>query len=353
MKTYEGIYESMKQAYETERGDEVDEASDIAIRLRVLAGEIYNMQTEQEWTKRQFFAATATGEYLDYIALQRGLERKPARKAKGALTFSLEEAKNFAVAIPAGTVVATDGEVPVRFVTTEEGEIPQATYSASIPAEAELEGYRGNIASGAACIPVNVPAVVSSVRNNSAFRGGADRESDNNLRARVLESFTTAPNGMNAAYYKALALTVDGVEKAGVLERSNGSGTATVYVCGRRGQADAETVSRVSALLSEHQCVGAVVTAAQAVLQDVDLVVSVRAKSGYDAAEVRWRIENAFADYVYDIPMGERFYLSKLGKYLLDTGCIETYEFDQSMMDLPSSGASCFMVGDVTIEVLL
>ena len=98
---------------------------------------------------------------------------------------------------------------------------------------------------------------------------------------------------------------------------------------------------------------GAVVTAAQAVLQDVDLVVSVRAKSGYDAAEVRWRIENAFADYVYDIPMGERFYLSKLGKYLLDTGCIETYEFDQSMMDLPSSGASCFMVGDVTIEVLL
>ena len=117
MKTYEEIYESMKQAYETERGDEVDEASDIAIRLRVLAGEIYNMQTELEWTKRQFFAATATGEYLDYIALQRGLERKPARKAKGALTFSLEEAKNFAVAIPAGTVVATDGEVPVRFVT--------------------------------------------------------------------------------------------------------------------------------------------------------------------------------------------------------------------------------------------
>ena len=134
--TYEEIYSRMKQTYETQRGDSIDEASDIAIRLRTLAGEIYNMQSSLEWTKRQFFAATATGESLDYLAQQRGLERKPARKSHGSLTFRLAEAKNYAVAIPAGTVVATDTEVPLRFVTTVDGEIPQATLSASIPAEA-------------------------------------------------------------------------------------------------------------------------------------------------------------------------------------------------------------------------
>ena len=117
----------MKERYEQESGFEVDEASDIAIRLKVLAGEIYNMQTTLDWTKRQMFAATATSENLDNLAAQRGLTRKAAVKATGQITFRLSETLNYAVPIPRGTVVATDDEIPVRFVTTEDGEIPQAT----------------------------------------------------------------------------------------------------------------------------------------------------------------------------------------------------------------------------------
>ena len=52
----------MKARYEQESGFEIDEASDIAVRLKVLAGEIYNMETTLDWTKRQMFASTATGE---------------------------------------------------------------------------------------------------------------------------------------------------------------------------------------------------------------------------------------------------------------------------------------------------
>ena len=73
--------------------------------------------------------------------------------------------------------------------------------------------------------------------------------------------------------------------------------------------------------------------------------------AGFTDEEVQWRIENAFADYVYDVPMGGKFYLSKLGSYLLDTDCIETYALDQSMTDLTLSGAMCLRVGDVTIGV--
>ena len=351
METYEEIYRRMKEAYEEERGDTVDEASDIAIRLRTLAGELYNMEASLEWTKRQFFAATATGDSLDYIAAQRGLERKPALKAHGALIFSLAETKNYAVAVPAGTVVATDSEVPIRFVTTEDGEIPQATYSVSIPAEAEEAGYRGNVNVATVEVPVSVPAVISSVSNASPFTGGCDLESDNNLRQRILDSFISAPNGMNAAYYQRLALSVDGVEKAGVVERANGYGTATVYICGTRGQVPQATVNEVNALFREHECVGAVVTAAQATFRNVDLDVTVTPKMGFTDEEVRWRVENAFADYVYAIPVGGKFYLSRLGKYLLDTDCIETYEFDLSMTDLNVSGSTCLRVGDVTIGV--
>ena len=49
METYDEIYGRMKNAYERETGDSFNEVSDIAIRLKVLAGEIFKLQTNLEW----------------------------------------------------------------------------------------------------------------------------------------------------------------------------------------------------------------------------------------------------------------------------------------------------------------
>ena len=95
--TYEEIYNRMKQTYETERGDTVDEASDIAIRLRTLAGEIYNMQSSLEWTKRQFFAATATGESLGCALSQPRTEKY--RRRPFPLLFPLRRRRRVTAAI--------------------------------------------------------------------------------------------------------------------------------------------------------------------------------------------------------------------------------------------------------------
>ena len=76
METYDEIYGRMKNAYEHETGDSFNEVSDIAIRLKVLAGEIFKLQTNLEWWKRQMFAVSASGECLDKLASQRGIERK-------------------------------------------------------------------------------------------------------------------------------------------------------------------------------------------------------------------------------------------------------------------------------------
>lgn len=59
METYDEIYGRMKNAYEYETGDSFNEVSDIAIRLKVLAGEIFKLQTNLEWWKRQMFAVSA------------------------------------------------------------------------------------------------------------------------------------------------------------------------------------------------------------------------------------------------------------------------------------------------------
>ena len=123
METYEAIYERMKERYEQECGAEFDSASDIAIRLRVLAGEIYNMQTSVEWLKRQLFPSTAAGTFLDRFAEQRGLTRREAVKAHGNLRFSIGQARVTSVTIPRGTTVNTNDENPVVVCTTEDAVI--------------------------------------------------------------------------------------------------------------------------------------------------------------------------------------------------------------------------------------
>ncbi len=341
----------MKQSYENERGGEIDEAGDIAIRLRLLAGEIYNAKCEAEWLKRQLFASTACGEYLDYIAAQRGLSRRAATKSRGALTFSVEETVDHAISIPRGTTVSTGGASPVRVKTSADSELPANTYSVTVSAEAEEAGFAGNIIIGEAVVPVSMPSGVDSVINNSAFSGGDDAESDLALRERVLASFADRPNGMNAAYYRELAESVEGVEKAGVVERVNGVYTLGVYLCGRGGAVSNEVLQNAAAVIEANRAVNLQVTVDRAGPVDYDLDVTVKAKAGYSAAEVRQAVSAAFVSCVGSTPAGGKMYLSRLGKFLMDTGVIENYQFDSDMQNATVSAAHYFEVGDITIEV--
>ena len=351
METYEEIYARMKEKYEQESGFEIDSAGDVAIRLRVLAGEIYNARCNLEWLKQQMFAETARGEYLDRLAEQRGLLRKPATKAKGFLTFSVDETLFYPIAIPAGTVVATNGETPVRVYTTETCELPPATYSVTVAAEAEQAGYNGNIAAGTAEVPVSVPVGIDSV-TNSVFRGGDDEESDTTLRQRIKESYNNRPNSANAAFFKQLALSVEGIDKAGTIERYNGIGSVGVFVARKDYDVTDEALSEVRSLLSANHPIGTTVDVNRAYHIDYDLIVTVKAVEGYEKAEVEELITNAFTDYIGSLPVGARLYLSNLGKYLFETGCIENYSFDNSMQNESAGGSQFFRPGDISITVV-
>lgn len=87
MITYDEIYNKMRSEFEVRSRFDFDEKSDADIRIRVLAGEIFNAMTSIEWLKRQMFVATATGEYLDYFASQRGIERKRRKRRRAKLHF--------------------------------------------------------------------------------------------------------------------------------------------------------------------------------------------------------------------------------------------------------------------------
>ena len=244
-----------------------------------------------------------------------------------------------------------DGRKVLYSRTKEDSEIPPLTYAVTVPAEAEEAGYCGNIRSFTAAIPVSVPAVVNTVTNPSSFSGGADRESDTTLRERIRESYLDRPNGMNGAYYRELALEVDGIAKAGVVPKQRGVGTVNVYVAGSDGDVRSSKLAEVQAVMNRARELNVDVLVGNAYSQSYDMIVGVNPKAGYGQAEVVALCTAAFEDYVASIPMGGKLYLSKLGKYLLDTGCLVTYEFDPTMSDMVIPASKYFVAGDVTVEV--
>lgn len=350
--TYNQIYERMKNNYIESSDNNFDEASEIAVRMKVMAGEIFNAYSSLEWLKRQMFASSASGEYLDYIARERGIERRQATKAKGVLTFSVEEASSDPILIPRGTVVVTPGSNPQRFYTTEDAVLPLMTMSVSVNAEAEVAGFAGNILAGINFLPVSVPAEIVQIRNNSRFVGGADTETDSSLRERIKDTYYCVPNGMNKAYYQQLAKTVDGVKKVGVVSFARGAGTINVYVSGNEDDISQAVVDEVAQVIQSKREINLDVQVFAAVKSPYNLNVTVKAKAGYTQNDVTELIAQAFEEYLSTIPMGGKLYLSSLGKYLLETGCIENYEFDMSMTNAIVPGSQYFVSGETVIEVI-
>lgn len=341
----------MKNTYETHTGNSFNEESDIAIRFKVLAGEIYNAEVNMQWLKRQMFSATASGEYLDYLASQRGLKRKQATKAQGEITFFITSPKDHAVIIPKGTVVATADSEPLRFVTTEDEEISEGNVLVSVYAEAEKAGADGNIETNKAVIAVSVPAEVESVANRVRFTDGANAENDDDLRERIRNSYRNQSNGTNAAYYEQLALSVEGISKAGVVAKARGAGTVNVYVCGKNTAAGTASVAKAQSIMSKERELNVDVKVYEAQFTEYDLNIIAWAKSGYSASEVRSKCQKAFEDYIYSLPIGGKLYLSALGTHLLNTGCIDNYQFNTGMSDSSCAKSQCFSPGEILIEV--
>ena len=88
MKSYEEVLLRMQQAFAQQAGFQAEDASDIGIRLKVLAGEIYSALSQVDFLKRQAFPQTAQEEWLNLHAQQRGIKRKEAVSSTGTLRFT-------------------------------------------------------------------------------------------------------------------------------------------------------------------------------------------------------------------------------------------------------------------------
>lgn len=331
MYSYDEIYNNMKDKFTSLAGYSPDDASDIGIRMKVLAGEIFSVSSAVDWLKMQTFAQSAQGFQLDLRAQERGIYRKKAVQAEGKLTFKISEPLWFNAAVPKGTVCSTVGDNPVRYITTEAGILESGKLSVEVPAAAEKGGQLGNTERGTVTLMITPVRAFESVVNEQCFRGGEDSESDSKLRKRLMKSYENISNGTNAAFYREKALQYDGVYSAGVIPRENGTGTVSVYLGGRGGIPSDDTISKVRTELNRLKEVNVdiKVEPAQTVPVNIDIVVA--PKDMDDMQETENACINAVTNYFRELSVGEPVILTALGVQIFNTGKIKNYIFNSSV----------------------
>jgi len=98
----------------------------------------------------------------------------PAEPATGRLVFT--NITDQPISIPVGTIVRTEGEDPVRFTTTQSGNLPAGFEERiTLPARAVQSGSKGNLPAGS-LIAIEGPLGLNvTATNPSPTQGGKDR----------------------------------------------------------------------------------------------------------------------------------------------------------------------------------
>ena len=161
---------------------------------------------------RQLFASTADGFHLEFRhAFEYGVSRKAAAPGQGFVSF--QQTAPFAT-IPIGYTITAPNGVAYEFLTSA---APNATGLTKVEVRATTTGATTNQQPNT---PMTVPANVSypslpsvAYVSESGIGGGADIESDEDLRTRVLFRKRNPPHGGSRSDYERWALEVPGVTR--------------------------------------------------------------------------------------------------------------------------------------------
>lgn len=200
--------------------DDVLRRSEAEVYARAIAGVGHGLYGYIEWLSKQIIYDTAEDEMLDRWCSQWGIDKTPAAQATGTVTFVVQAG----AVIPAGQLLqALDG---VQYETTADATI--SVPSATAPVTAVLASAAGNRGAGQSFTLVSPVPGVQPIVVAGLLSGGADVETQDSLRAKLLTRIQNPPQGGAKYDYERWALEVPGVTRAWVYPQELGGGAVTV-----------------------------------------------------------------------------------------------------------------------------
>lgn len=344
------LYNELMAAFAEATGMEAAGSGDLAARMYAVAAQLWGLYVQCDWVNRQCFPQTAQGEYLDLHAQLRGVERREATAAEGVLRFTVDAAGAADREIAAGTVCMTAGLT--RFETIEAGTLEAGETSVDIRARALEAGSAGNVAAGTILQMAVAPVGVSRCTNPAAFTGGTDREDDETLRARVLETYRRLPNGANAAFYQQGALSFDEVAAAAVIPRPRGVGSVDVVVSTAAGAPSAELLEELEDYFEARREIAVDVQVRAPEMETVDVAVQVAAEEGQDAQAVQDAVEAALRGWFDGRRLGQSVLRAALGELVFQVEGVANYALTAPAADVAVEVDVLPRLGTLTVEAM-
>lgn len=200
--------------------------SNLFILAQAQAGMAHLHYGYLDWIAKQSNPFTATDEFLEAWAALKNVFRLPATSASGVVTIP---GTNGTV-VPAGTALTrSDG---VGMVSTADATVSGGNAVISATVNADTTGKTGAFGNASVGTVVSLASPISGMSSGgtvtTAFTGGADIETDDALRARMLRAYQAPVQGGSKTDYEEWALQIPGVTRAWCDPNAMGAGTVTV-----------------------------------------------------------------------------------------------------------------------------
>lgn len=345
----QGFLKQMQQSYEGMTGMRLEDASDIGIRFQILAAQLERLYREVSEAKKQSFAQTATGEYLEKHAMQRGITRKPALYAKGTAEFFREQAQG-ELEIAAGTVLTTanQSENPMRFETTERAVMKVGETKVLVPVQCREPGKKGNLAAGLLTVMVTPAAGIARVNNPKPIVGGEDEEGDEELRERLTACFRMVTNGTNEAFYYHKAMEYPEVRSAKVLPRVNGAGSVAVLVWGEG--VNENLLRRMKEEIGAIKEINVDLTVERATEKPTEIQMQIAVKDGYGYEDIEKVCRQAIERLLGQGQIGAPLYTARLSGELLRCEGVENCRIVAPSEDIFPSKREIVTLSKLTVS---
>lgn len=259
---------------------------------------------------RSTYLDGADDEDLTVEASDRGVDRDLGDQAVGQVTLARPTAAAGGGTVFAGTTVATVADVNGTFssyTTDTDAVFGALDLSKTVDVTCTVDGPQGRADVG------TVTRILGSVfdasltcTNSDRIDGGANAESDPDLRDRTRGFFKTQARGTEEAIIYG-AKTVPGVKRASVSVNPS-TGEVVLYVADENGNANATLVADVVAVMPEWAAVDSLITVVGGTqfLQAIDVSITVR--TGTDINALLDRIRNAIVSRLLRLNPGETLY---------------------------------------------
>jgi len=196
--------------------------------LRVLAwciaGLTYSLYGFLDWISREAVPFTATDEFLRGWAALIGIYQLDAVAASGTAQFTGSPG----ITVHTGSTLTRIDGTP--YVSTADAS-SDASGTVVVPFTASITGAITNCDAGT---PISLDLPPSGINASGVTvgptLGGADQETEDALRTRMLKGYADPPHGGSASDYIGWATSVPGCTRAWVIAEGQGPGTVVVYV---------------------------------------------------------------------------------------------------------------------------